>query len=86
MVTTQVSDSLTARRTLARVTGASGITTLVLVLGASIANDYQSVPFTSESTQIVAFFRSIDDALGAASSFVTSVGLIALLWFALGVA
>jgi hypothetical protein len=74
------------RRTLARVTAVSGITTLVLVLGASLVNDYQSVPFTSDAGQIVSFFRSIDDTLGAVSSFATAVGLIALLWFTLGLA
>jgi hypothetical protein len=74
------------RRTLARVTAWAGITTLVLVLGASMVNDYQSVPFTSDSDQIVTFFRSIDDTLGAASAFLTAVGLIAMLWFTLGLA
>lgn len=76
----------TARRTLSRVTAVCGITTLVLVLGTSLANNYQSVPFTSDAAQIVTFFRSIDDTPGAASSFFTAVGLIAMLWFTLGLA
>jgi hypothetical protein len=89
MVTTRlpVTTDLTAQgRRLARVTAACGVTTLVLVLGASLANNYQSVPFTSDTDQIVTFFRSIDDTLGAASSFATAVGLIAMLWFTLGLA
>ncbi|HEX4686220.1 MAG TPA: hypothetical protein VH228_05530 [Nocardioides sp.] len=86
MVTQQLSEPRTARATLARVTGACGITTLVLVLGASLVNGYQDVAFTSDSSEIVVFFRSIDDTLGAASSFLTAVGLIAMLWFTLGVA
>src|SRR5690348_13860101 len=89
MVTHQlaaVSDPTTARRTLARVTAACGTTTLVLVLGVSLLNDYQSVPFTSGADRIVVFFRSIDDSVGAASSFATAVGLIAMLWFAVGLA
>ena len=32
------------------------------------------------------FFRSIDDTFGALSSFATAVGLIAMLWFSLGLA
>jgi hypothetical protein len=75
-----------SRQTLARVTAVAGIITLVLVLGASLVNDYQSVPFTSDSGQIVTFFRSIDDTLGSVSSFATAVGLIAMLWFTLGLA
>jgi hypothetical protein len=86
MVTQQASDSRTQRRTLARVTGAAGITTLVVVLGTSLANGYQNAAFTSDAEQTVAFFRSIDDAFGAISSFLTAVGLIAMLWFAIGLA
>jgi hypothetical protein len=86
MVTQQLSGSRTQRRTLAWVTGAAGITTLVVVLGTSLANDYQSAAFTSDAEQTVAFFRSIDDAFGALSSFLTAVGLIAMLWFAIGLA
>lgn len=94
MVTQQLSDSRTQRhtdaqtqrRTLARVTGAAGITTLVVVLGTSMANGYQNAAFTSDAEQTVAFFRSIDNAFGAASSFLTAIGLIAMLWFAIGLA
>jgi hypothetical protein len=86
MVVQQLSGTRTQRRTLARVTGAAGITTLVLVLGTSLANDYQSAAFSSDAQQAVAFFRSIDDAFGAVSSFLTAVGLIAMLWFTIGLA
>jgi hypothetical protein len=82
----QTSDARTRRRTLARVTGAAGVTTLVVVLGTSLANNYQSAAPTSNAEQTVAFFRSLDDWFGALSSFLTSVGLIALLWFAIGLA
>lgn len=75
-----------ARRTLSRVTGLCGIATVVLVLGASFANNFQGVPFTSDAAEIVTFFQSIDDTFGAASSFFTAVGLIAMLWFTLGLA
>ena len=74
------------RRNLARITGASGLVTLVVVLGTSLANDYQSAAFDSSAAESVTFFRSLDDSFGAISSFATAVGLIALLWFSLGLA
>lgn len=86
MKTQQPAGSQAQRRTLARVTGAAGITTIVAVIGTSLANDYQSAAVTSTAQQTVTFFQSIDDSLGEFSSFITSVGLIALLWFALGLA
>ncbi|MFJ9087650.1 hypothetical protein ACIRL3_35110 [Streptomyces sp. NPDC102384] len=84
--TQQPLDSTAPRRTLARITGATGLITLVVVLGSSLANDYQSAPFTSDADEAVTFFRSIDDTFGAFSSFATAVGLIAMLWFSLGLA
>ena len=74
------------RRNLARITGAAGLVTLVVVLGTSLANDYQSAPMDSSANETVAFFRSLDDTFGAVSSFLTAVGLIAMLWFTLGLA
>lgn len=89
---TQLTDTARAaerseqRRTLARITGAAGVVTLVVVLGSSFANDYQSAAFDSSAEESVAFFRSLDDSFGAISSFATAVGLIAMLWFTLGLA
>ncbi len=79
-------ESVEARRNLARITGSAGLVTLLVVLGASFANDYQSAPMDSTADEAVAFFRSLDDSLGAISSFATAVGLIAMLWFSLGLA
>lgn len=79
-------ESTQQRRRLARITGAAGLITLVVVLGASFANDYQSAAFDSSAGEAVAFFRSIDNGFGAFSSFATAVGLIAMLWFTLGLA
>jgi hypothetical protein len=76
----------TARATLSRVTAAAGLVTLVLVLGTSLVNGYQDAPFTSDSQHVLSFFRSLDDPLGAASSWLTSVGLVGMLWFAIGLA
>lgn len=89
---TQLTDAAQAvgpsqqRRNLARITGAAGLVTLVVVLGSSLANDYQSAAFDSSADETVAFFRSLDDSFGAISSFATAVGLIAMLWFTLGLA
>ena len=74
------------RRQLARITGAAGLVTLVVVLGTSLANDYQSAAMDSDADETVAFFRSLDDTFGAFSSFATAIGLVALLWFTLGLA
>lgn len=79
-------EKLTQRKSLARITGAAGLATLVIVLGTSLANDYQSAPFDADADETVTFFRSLDDAFGAFSSFATAVGLIAMLWFTLGLA
>jgi hypothetical protein len=76
----------TDRATLARITGAAGIVVLVAVLGTSIANNYQNAAFDSTTAEAVAFFQSLDDTVGRVSAFATSVGLIALLWFSLGLA
>jgi len=86
MATQQLTQEGTTQQTLARITGACGIGTLVLVLGASMVNNYSGIPFTADSDEIITFFRSIDDPLGAVSSFLTAVGLIAMLWFTLGLA
>jgi hypothetical protein len=89
---TQLTDSTYAvaatrqRRNLARITGAAGLVTLVVVLGSSLANDYQSAAMDSSTDEIITFFRSLDDTFGAISSFATAVGLIAMLWFTLGLA
>ena len=74
------------RRALARITGACGLFTVVVVVGGSLANDYQSAAMDMSANETVAFFRSLDDTLGTISSFATAVGLIAMLWFTLGLA
>jgi hypothetical protein len=82
----QTARSSSERRTLARITGAAGLFTLLAVLGTSLVNDYQDAPFASDTGEAVAFLRSLDDTVGEVSQFATSVGLIALLWFSLGFA
>jgi hypothetical protein len=72
--------------TLARITGAAGLVTLLAVVGTSIANGYQNQSMTEGTPAIVAFFRSIDDRTGWLTSYATSAGLVACLWFAIGLA
>jgi hypothetical protein len=74
------------RRNIARITGTAGLVTIAVVLGGSLANDYQSAAIDSSADETVAFFRTLDDPLGWTSSFATAVGLIAMLWFSLGLA
>jgi hypothetical protein len=82
----QTAGSSSERRTLARITGAAGLFTVVAVLGTSLANNYQGTAFDDDTGEIVAFFRTLDDTFGAFSAWATSVGLIAMLWFSIGLA
>lgn len=88
--TTPSLESSTRRVKLARVTGVTGVTgvaglvMLVVVMGSLPANIYAS--FTSDPDQTVTSLRSIDDAFDAFNSFAIAAGLIATLWFALGLA
>jgi hypothetical protein len=83
---TQTVSSSSERRTLARITGAAGLLTVLAVLGTSLANDYPSSPSGADPGEVVTFFRTLDDTFGAFSSWATSVGLIAMLWFSIGLA
>jgi len=79
-------DGRSGRGTLSRVTGAAGLVTLLAVVGASLVDGYQNQSMTAAAPAILSFFRSLDDRLGWLMSYVTSVGLIACLWFAIGLA
>jgi hypothetical protein len=72
--------------TVARVTGAAGLLTLLTVVGSSLADGYQHQSMTEATPAILSFFRSLDDRVGWLMSYATSVGLIACLWFAIGLA
>ena len=82
--TTPSLDSSTRRVKLARVTGVAGLVMLVVPRGSSLANIYASI--TSDPDQTVTFFRSVADAFDAFSSSAIAAGLMATLWFALGLA
>jgi hypothetical protein len=79
-------DSQPGLRTLSRVTGAAGLVTLVAVVGTSLVDGYQNQSMTEAAPAILSFFRSLDDRVGWLMSYATSVGLIACLWFAIGLA
>jgi hypothetical protein len=79
-------DGRSGLATLGRVTGAAGIVTLLAVVGTSLVNGYQNQSMTEAAPAILSFFRSLDDRVGWLMSYATSVGLIACLWFAIGLA
>jgi hypothetical protein len=79
-------DGRSGRVTLCRVTGAAGLVTLLAVVGASLVDGYQNQSMTEAAPAILTFFRSLDDRVGWLMSYATSVGLIACLWFAVGLA
>jgi hypothetical protein len=68
------------------VTGAVGIFSVVVVIGASLIDGYQNQSMTEATPAIVSFFRSLDDTMGWLMSYATSVGLIAYLLFTIGLA
>jgi hypothetical protein len=71
-------------RGLRRITGLAGLATLLLVFIPGIAGSAQEPGFTGTSEQIGAFFSSIDTTMGSIGSFASTLGVIAFLWFALG--
>jgi hypothetical protein len=71
---------------LGRITGGAGIIAVLVVIGASLINGYQNQSMTEATPAIVSFFRSLDDRTGWLLSYATSIGLIACLWFAIGLA
>jgi hypothetical protein len=75
-----------ARRQLSRVTGVAGPATMLLVFVPAVAGSGQEPAFDATPAEIVTFFRSVSSPLADFGSFVATVGLIAFLWFAVGLA
>jgi hypothetical protein len=71
---------------ISRISGAAGLVTLLAVVGTAIADGYQSQSMSEGTPAIVAFFRSLDDGRGWLFSYAAIVGLLAALWFAIGLA
>jgi hypothetical protein len=72
--------------TINRVAGVAGLITVVVLLGTSLLNGYQNQGFTEGPDKVVAFFQSVDDRFGWASSWATSIGLMTMLFFTVGLA
>ena len=71
-------------RALARVTGGAGLATLGLVFVPALANSGPEPGFDGGADDILSFFRSTGSAWDEFGAFSTTVGIIALLWFTLG--
>jgi hypothetical protein len=56
------------------------------LIGASLVDGYQNQSMTESAPAVVSFFRSLDDRIGWLMSYATSIGLLACLWFAIGLA
>lgn len=69
-------------RQLTRLTGVAGLLALVLVLGPISAASGQEPGFTGTAAQVRTFFLSTSGAGHAFGSALATVGLVAVLWFA----
>lgn len=74
------------RRALQRTIGVVGLLAPVLVLGPISAASGQEPGFTGDATAVRAFFASTAGPAHALGSAVVTLGLLALLWFAVGLA
>lgn len=73
-------------RQLSRLTGVAGLVALVLVLGPISAASGQEPGFTGTATQVRAYFLATGGPGYAFGSALATVGLVAVLWFAVGLA
>lgn len=79
-------DSDGRRRTLQRTVGLVGLVAPVLILGPISAASAHEPGFTGEAAAVRAFFASTAGPAHALGSAVVTLGLLALLWFAVGLA
>lgn len=77
-------DSADNHRTLQRMTGVSGLLAPVLILGPISATSGQEPGFDGDAAAVRAFFVSTATGGHALGAAVVTVGLLALLWFAVG--
>ena len=73
-------------RLLKRVTGVAGLASFVLILGPIIAASGQEPGFDGDPAAVQNFFRSINAPATQFGTFLSTVGLIGGLWFAVGLA
>jgi hypothetical protein len=82
---TTESDGAAARwRLLDRTTGIIGLASFLLVLGPIIAASSQEPGFTGDAAAVQNFFRSSSGAAAAIGVYLTTIGLVGQLWFAVG--
>ena len=81
-----IDDSEERWRLLGRVTGVMGLASFVLILGPIIAASGQEPGFTGDAAAVQNFFRSVNSFASDLGTFLTTVGVIGLLWFAVGLA
>lgn len=84
LATVETADAVRGWRLLSRITGLAGLASFVLVLGPIIAAAGQEPGFDGDSAVVQNFFRSIDSFGLEVGRFLTVVGLIGTLWFAIG--
>jgi len=73
-------------RLLRRVTGAMGLASFVLILGPIIAASGQEPGFDGDPSAVQNYFRSITSFGTSFGIFLTTVGLVGMIWFAVGLA
>ena len=73
-----------AWRRLARATGISGLATMVLIFVPALARSGLEPAFDAPAADVLVYLRSIHSPLANFGSFVMTVGLIAFLWFIIG--
>jgi hypothetical protein len=87
MATTQLSvPPATGSRTLERVTGITGLATVVILMGTSLANGYEQPSMISSGAQSATYLRSLDNSFASFSYFLTVLALLTWAWFAVGLA
>ena len=73
-------------RQLSRMTGGAGVVFTLLTLGPIVAMSGGEPAFDGEASAVLAYFLSTSSTLNAFGSFLVVVGIIAMVWFAIGLA
>ena len=71
-------------RQLSRMTGGAGVVFTLLTLGPIVAMSGGEPAFDGEASAVLAYFLSTSSTLNAFGSFLVVVGIIAMVWFAIG--
>jgi len=71
-------------RQLCRITGIAGLAMMFLLFVPLIAGSGEEPAFDGTKAEIMRYFRSVSSPLADFGSFVATLGLVALLWFTVG--